>query len=163
MCDQPGCRDTANDWGADDLTYDLWLRWQTTHDPALPSLGAALAGVLPDWAGACNLPACGAGSDVPEWDAIAAIRDYQVTGDPAGARRSRGRVRASSQRGDAFSVGACPDIRYQQPAGGSNQLKTLETDGNAIEGRDPALPGDRRGRLPRRRREDATRRSGRTS
>src|SRR5262249_17454842 len=32
----------------------------------------------------------------------------------------------------AFALGACPEIRYQQPAGRDNRLKTLETDANAI-------------------------------
>ncbi len=31
-----------------------------------------------------------------------------------------------------FARGACPEIRYQQPEGEANQLKTLETDANAI-------------------------------
>src|SRR5262249_38110919 len=32
----------------------------------------------------------------------------------------------------AFALGACPEIRYQQPAGRDNHLKTLESDANGI-------------------------------
>lgn len=130
MCDRAGCPAAANDWGADDLTYVLWLRWQVSHDSSIPPLAAALAKALPDYAGACDLPGCASWSDVPEWDTIAAIRDYEVSGDPQALARAEAAF-GSVQNGNAFSLGACPEIRYQQPSGGSNLLKTLETDGNA--------------------------------
>jgi hypothetical protein len=39
LCLLAGCPITNQDWGADSLTYDLYLRWQTTHDRSLvPSL-----------------------------------------------------------------------------------------------------------------------------
>ena len=53
-----------------------------------------------------------------------------------------------------------PTSDYQQPSGGQNHLKTLETDANADQGRDPALPGDRRAGLPCVARPRATRRCG---
>jgi len=67
---------------------------------------------------------------VPEWDAIAAIRDFQLTGDPQALATAEAAF-AFVHDGNAFSLGACADIPYQQPSGGTNRLKTLESEGNA--------------------------------
>ncbi len=130
-CDAPGCAATDSDWGADSLTYTLFLRWQTAGDASIPPVMEALTEKAPAYPASCDLPSCGSWSDVPEWDAIAAVREYQVTGSPqalANARAAFGLVEHS----DAYALGACPDILYQQPGGGENRLKTLETDANAI-------------------------------
>jgi hypothetical protein len=65
------------------------------------------------------------------WDTIAAVREYQVTGDPAALRDAEAAFEFD-EGSNAYALGACPEIRYQQPAGQINELKTLETDGNAI-------------------------------
>ena len=82
--------------------------------------------------GHCDLPSCQSWSDVPQWDAIAALRENEVLGDdPAALAKARAAF-AYVENGSAFALGACPDVRYQQPAGGSTDLKTLETDSNAV-------------------------------
>jgi hypothetical protein len=68
---------------------------------------------------------------VPEWDAIADVREYQVTHDPRALAKAKAAF-AYVEQAQVFAVGACPDIRYQQPDGEANKLKTLETDANAI-------------------------------
>jgi len=130
-CNAAGCPHSNSDWGVDSLTYVLWLRWQLAHDGSIPPVMSALAAAAPGYDGACSLPSCGSWSDVPEWDAIAAAREYQVTGDPQALAKAEAAFRFVED-GDAFTLGACPDVRYQQPAGQLNHLKTLETDANAI-------------------------------
>jgi hypothetical protein len=130
MCDQANCWTTNSDWGADSLTYALWLRWETTRHPAVPPVLRGLLATTQQYPPPCTSN-CTSGSDVPEWDAIAAVREYQVLGDPvalADARAAFDFVEGSN----AFALGACPEIRYQQSYGSENHLKTLETDSNAI-------------------------------
>jgi hypothetical protein len=129
-CDAPDCGQSNSDWGADSLTYALWLRWQTTRDPAVPPVMRELLATAPSYPGPCT-GTCGSWSDVPEWDAIAALREYQVLGDPVALAKARAAF-AFVDGASVFALGACPDIRYQQPHGQNNQLKTLETDANAI-------------------------------
>ena len=130
-CDRPNCSPANSDWGVDSLTYVLSLRWQTAHDPAVPPVMAALTATAPSYPAACTGVSCRSWSDVPEWDAIAAARAYEVTARPGGAREGQGRLRVR-RRLDVYALGACPDIRYQQPFGQANRLKTLETDANAV-------------------------------
>jgi hypothetical protein len=122
------CGTQDADWGADDLTAALYLDWLTTKDPSLVStfreLGAANRGYAP-----CT-GACTAWSDVPMWDALAAVREYDVTQD----RRFLGKAVAdftSVTRSELYAQGACPEIDYQRPNGATG-LKTLETDANRI-------------------------------
>ncbi len=130
-CDVSGaCRQGNGDWGEDSFTYALWLRWQTTHDPAVLPAMRELFATAPSYPAPC-VGACGAWSDVPEWDAIAALREYAVLNDP-NALGKAGLAFGFVEGSDAYALGACPDIRYQQPHGQDNQLKTLETDANAI-------------------------------
>src|SRR5262249_43340615 len=79
----------------------------------------------------CAQEPCGSWSDVPEWDAIALVREYEATRDPAALAKAEAAF-AFVERSQVFALGACPQIRYQQPGGGANRLKTLETDANAI-------------------------------
>jgi hypothetical protein len=130
-CDRPGCDQTASDWGADSLTYALALRWQLSKDSSIPPVMAALAASSPSYGTPCLLPSCGSWSDQPLWDAIADVRAYQVTGDPQTLAKAE-QTFAFVEGSDAFALGACPDIRYQQPSGQDNRLKTLETDANGI-------------------------------
>jgi hypothetical protein len=130
-CNVPGCAKTDSDWGSDSLTYTLYLRWETTGDAALLPVLEALSGNAPTYPSPCELPACSSWSDVPQWDTIAAVREYQATHDPEALAKARAAYQFV-EGSNAFALGSCPTIRYQQPGGGGNDLKTLETDANAI-------------------------------
>jgi hypothetical protein len=132
MCSRAGCPLRNEDWGADALTYALYLRWLTTHDDSLTPAFAALAKSSPTYGQACRTRACTQWSDVPEWDAVAALREYAALGhDPDVLAKAKAAYDAVEQS-TAYALGACPEIRYQLPFGGDNHLKTLETDSNAI-------------------------------
>ncbi len=130
-CNAADCPASNTDWGVDSLTYALALRWQTAHDSSIPPVMSALTGAAPRYPGPCTGSSCGSWSDVPEWDAIAAVREYQVTGDPNALAKAEAAF-AFVEGSDVYALGACPDIRYQQPFGQQNKLKTLETDANAV-------------------------------
>jgi hypothetical protein len=132
VCDAPSCGQDNQDWGADDLTYALYLRWETTRDPSVPPVMSALAATAPAYGPPCELPSCSSWSDVPQWDSIAASREAEVLGGDAQALAKAEGAFAFVQDANAYALGACPDVRYQQPSGGGNKLKTLESDGNAI-------------------------------
>lgn len=131
-CNTTGCGAGNLDWGNDSLTYALALRYDATHEADLKAQLLALIGTAHDYPAPCvNTSGCSGWSDVPEWDTIALMDEYQATGDPAALTKAEaafGFVEQSS----AYALGACPRIRYQQPYGQDNHLKTLETDGNAI-------------------------------
>ena len=144
---------TNQDHGDDALTTVLYLRWTTTHDPALVPIFAALAKTAVTYLPPCRTNACDEWSDYPLWDSIAATETWRVTGDPhalANARIGYTAVRHAT----VYTLGACPEILYQQPFGGSKtyQLKTLETDANLVkaalllwqETREPAYLADAR-------------------
>jgi len=90
----------------------------------------ALIPTSPAYGSACTAPPCG-WSDVPAWDAIASLREYEVTRDPRALARAEAAF-AYVEGASVFALGACPRIRYQQPDGEANRLKTLETDANMI-------------------------------
>lgn len=127
-----GCPTRASDWGADTLTATLALRRETAHDAAaVPALRMLLAR-LPRYAPPCAGAPCAAWSDVPLWDAVAALQAGRATGDVADARRVARAAFARVARARVYALGACPGIDYQQPFGGANRLKTLETDANYV-------------------------------
>jgi hypothetical protein len=130
-CNAADCPTGNTDWGVDSLTYALALGWQTAHDESIPPVMSALTVAAPRWPGPCSGPSCGSWSDVPEWDSIAAVREYQVTGVPDALAKAEAAF-AFVEGSDVYGLGACPDIRYQQPFGQQNRLKTLETDANAV-------------------------------
>ncbi len=132
MCLNAGCPITNQDWGADALTYDLYLDWQTTRDPAISAVLHRLSGSTHDYR-VCHGSTCTQWSDVPLWDSVAASREYEATGGDAGALEHAEHAFDAVQEGNAYYArGACPEIRYQQPFGGRTQLKTLETDSNYV-------------------------------
>ncbi len=90
----------------------------------------ALIPTSPVYGAACSARPCG-WSDVPAWDAIASLREYEVTRDPRALARAQAAFAYVEDAG-VFALGACPRIRYQQPEGEANRLKTLETDANMI-------------------------------
>jgi hypothetical protein len=110
----------------------LALRHATTHDATLLAPLRALTASAPTYPAPCASPdGCESWSDVPEWDAIALADEYQATGDPTALAKARAAFAFVEQSG-AYGGGACPSVHYQQPGGRDNQLKTLETDGNAV-------------------------------
>jgi len=125
------CRASNSDWGADSLTYTLFFHWKTTRDASVVPYFKTLEQTAPMYGGPCIGSACKSWSDVPEWDSVAASRDYEITADALALTKAKAayeRVEGS----DAYALGACPKIRYQIPFGGGGGLKTLETDANAI-------------------------------
>lgn len=124
---------TNQDHGDDALTTVLYLRWTATHDPALVPIFAALAKTAVTYAAPCRTKACDVWSDYPFWDSIAASETWRISGDPKALANARTAYEAVAGS-NAYALGACPDILYQQPFGGpaTYRLKTLETDANAI-------------------------------
>ncbi len=131
QCNSPNCAQANSDWGADSLTYALYLSSATKPDSSIPPVMSALTATAPNYPGPCTIPSCGSWSDVPQWDTIADIREYEVTRDPQALAKAEAAFEFA-EGSNAYALGACPDIRYQQPSGQLNHLKTLETDANAI-------------------------------
>ncbi len=128
MCVPAICRSKNFDWGADSLTYALFLHWQVTADKQVKPIMAALTATARHYG-----PSSTGWSDVPMWDTIADVREYQVTGNPAALAKAEAAFTYVDSTGAAhFAAGACPKIDYQSPGGGTNDLKTLETDSNYI-------------------------------
>jgi hypothetical protein len=132
MCSQTGCPLRNEDWGADALTFALYLRWKTTRASALVPAFAALAKSSPTYGTPCRAKPCTQWSDIPEWDAVAALREYAAIDHDRAVLAKAKAAYDVVERSTAYALGACPSIRYQQPFGGDNKLKTLETDSNAI-------------------------------
>lgn len=132
-----GCGSGNRDWGADSMTYTLFLRWKVNHhDASVVSDLTTLSQTAPRDGPACQSPhGCRPWSDAPLWDSIALGREYEVTGLNNATILSKEEAAFNVVNGAGSSVyafGACPGIHYQQPGGGKNKLKTLETDSNYI-------------------------------
>lgn len=131
-CDAVACATSDSDWGADSLTYALALRFRATRDPGLARILGALAATAPMYPAPCRGPnGCGSWSDVPEWDAVALADEYEATHDRVALAKAEAAYAFVDGSG-AYALGACPRIRFQQPGGGSNRLKTLETEANSL-------------------------------
>jgi hypothetical protein len=130
MCVPNECGSADHDWGADSLTYTLFLRWKVAHDASIVPIMSALGATAREY-GPCRLGSCRYWSDVPMWDSIAATREFEIARNPAMLRKA---VHAFEvvDRSNAFALGACPTIDFQRAAGGETGLKTLETDSNYI-------------------------------
>ncbi|MBA2285784.1 MAG: hypothetical protein H0W02_09895 [Ktedonobacteraceae bacterium] len=132
-----GCGASNQDWGADSLTYTLFLRWKINHHDAsvVPDL-TTLSHTAPGYSAPCQTAqGCGQWSDVPVWDSIALGREYEVTGLNSGRILAKEEAAFNVVDGagpSVYAFGACPSIHYQLPGGGGNKLKTLETDSNYI-------------------------------
>ncbi|HEX4622407.1 MAG TPA: hypothetical protein VH208_12660 [Myxococcaceae bacterium] len=127
-----GCGRGNRDWGNDSLTFTLFMRWNATHDPSLVPLFQELENSATDYVGlTCNGIDCPDWSDMPAWDAVAAERDFEVTGDAHALQIALDAYRHVSDA-SAYAQGACPDILYQRAGGGGGGLKTLETESNLI-------------------------------
>jgi hypothetical protein len=73
---------------------------------------------------------CARWSDAPLWDAVAGVREYDATGDPAALDKAVLDYQSPTQS-NLYALGACPAIDYQQP-GGATGTKTLETTANRV-------------------------------
>jgi hypothetical protein len=125
MCVPLRCSTANRDWGADSLTYVLFMHWSISHDQGVPPIMRVLTRTSPKFHH--NV------SDVPLWDSIAASREYQVTGRPLALRKAEndfGYVADNAAK--LFARGACPSILYQRADGGSTDVKTLETGSNYV-------------------------------
>ena len=128
MCLPAICDQKNFDWGSDSLTYALYFRWELTHDRSAAPIMTGLIGTAHQYG-----PADGGWSDVPEWDAVADIREYQTTGNVVALSKAEAAFNlVDSVDKASFAAGSCPSIDYQKPGGGTNQLKTLETDSNYL-------------------------------
>jgi hypothetical protein len=126
-----GCGTRYKDWGADAMTYALHMRGRTASDPDVVPMMRALNATGPTY-GTCTAAKCPSWSDTPLWDAIAALREHQVTGEASALARARQGF-DFVDLATRFALGACPTINYQRPGGGAGYyLKTLETDSNYI-------------------------------
>ncbi|MGI9004998.1 MAG: hypothetical protein ACR2FU_02175 [Streptosporangiaceae bacterium] len=128
MCVPAICNQRNTDWGADSLTYTLYLRWQLTRYPAARTIMTSLAGTA-----SLYTASDGRWSDGPEWDAIADIREYQVTGSAIALQKAEAAFAlVDSTDAARFALGACPGIDYQRAYGAAGKVKTLETDSNYV-------------------------------
>ena len=127
-CAPDTCGSTATDWGADSMTYAFYLYWRTTHDNSIGPIMEELSQRQPTYTASINQ-----WSDVPVWDSIAQSRIYSITQNPNALSKAKsGFAFVDSFKASSFAAGACPSINYQQPGGGRNKLKTLETDANYV-------------------------------
>jgi len=115
---------TNSDWGADSLIDVLYERWLLTHEEPVAE---TFANIVADEPG----DTLGGFSDVPMWDAVAAIRAFDVTRDPRALAEARREYHAlaSSTR---YALDPCRALDFQIRDGGGGGLKTLETDANRI-------------------------------
>ena len=133
-----GCAGQNTDWGADSLTYTLFLRWKINpHDSSVIPYLQTLAQTAPTWQAPCQSTyGCRQPwSDQPLWDSIALGDEYEATGLTNSSILFKEQAAFNVVDGAAPSIflsGACPSIHYQQPGGGANQVKTLESDSNYI-------------------------------
>jgi hypothetical protein len=130
LCLGAACGATDQDWGADSLTGVLTLRWRTDHDPSLLAFARALERSAPRYA-VCRGARCAGWSDVPLWDAVAALQLHAMTGDRSALATAQAAY-ASVAGSDVYARGACPALDYQRPFGQGGGLKTLETDANRV-------------------------------
>lgn len=126
-CETANCGHSHGDWAADSMTTVLYERWLLTGDPTIV---VAMRGLEDERRTVqANAPAASF-SDVPVWDAVAAIRAFDVTRDVAALQHAQSAY-GSVASGNRFGGGACPQIDYQISTHGGN-LKTLETDANRL-------------------------------
>jgi hypothetical protein len=127
-CLDPICGAGNVDWGADSMTGVLYERWLLTKDAGVAAIARELERTAPHY-GPCKAPGCKNWSDVPMWDAVAALRTYDMTHDAEALRNAQAAYAAVADS-DVYAVGACPSLDYQRPHAESGGLKTLETDAN---------------------------------
>jgi len=127
VCVPVRCGAQNLDWGSDSLTYALYLHWLISRDPRVRPMMNALAGTALSYTAQTS-----SSSDVPAWDSIADMREYQVTGNPSALAKAEAAFGWLVGKAPAFALGACPGIVYQLPDGGGTLLKTMESDSNYV-------------------------------
>jgi hypothetical protein len=128
MCVGAKCNTKNRDWGSDALTNTLAFRWALTHDPSVLPYLRRLATTAHIWV-ASDVGS----SDTAVWDAVADLREYQVTGSKIALAKAEAAFSwVDSVLARAFAAGSCPQIDYQWPHGRRTDLKTLETGSNYI-------------------------------
>jgi hypothetical protein len=131
-CDRAPCKLVQGDWGADAAVYTLYLRWATARDWGVAHIASDLVRTATRYPAPCIALPCSSWSDVPAWDAIALVREYQMTGNRYALLLAK-RAFSFVDNARVFRLGACPDIPYQLPGGRKGyDLKTLETGSNHI-------------------------------
>ena len=128
LCLSGACGTATNDWAADSLTGVLYERWKLTGDASLLGDLRQLEAANPGY-GPCA-GSCTRWSDEPLWDAVAGVREYDVTGDPVALDKAILDYQSPTQS-SLYALGACPAIDYQQPNGVTG-TKTLETTANRV-------------------------------
>jgi len=119
------CAEAVNsDWGADSLIDVLYERWLLTRDPAVAETFKNIVAGQPG-------NTLGGFSDVPMWDAVAAIRAYDVTHDQRALLEAEQEYHALTSS-TQFALDPCRAIDGQIRDGGGGGIKTLETDSNRI-------------------------------
>lgn len=131
-CDRQDCKRIAGDWGADSATNALYLRWNLTRDTHIRTVMAQLLQSAARYAATCRTAPCGAWSDTAAWDAVAIMREGEVTGNKRQAVALAVPALRFALASHAFAGGACRDIPYQAPQPSALHAKTLETGANAI-------------------------------
>jgi hypothetical protein len=131
-CNAPACPEANSDWGTDSMTDALYLRWTATHDPAIRTVMARLVETEPHYPDPCPHAACPWWSDTPAWDAVTLMREYEILGNDSRALAGAQQAFRYLSQSHAFTGGACPDIPYQLPQPSGIDVKSLETDANAI-------------------------------
>ncbi len=151
LCSPSLCGSADQDWGADSLTYTLALRERTRPAPALLRTLAQLALAAPRYPAACSGRSCVGWSDVPSGmrsPSRASTRPHTSRGP---SRRRRRPSRSSRTRPCTRAVRALRS-GTSSPTEAANDLKTLETDGNAIKAALLLYARAARRRIPRDRR-----------
>jgi hypothetical protein len=122
------CNTKNRDWGADVLTNILAFRWKLTRDRSVLPLVQRLIQTSHSYAP--NQPGS---SDTAMWDAVADVREYQVTGSKLALHKAEAAFSWLTSRQQAgFAAGACPSVDYQWTNRNRGDLKTLETGSNYI-------------------------------
>jgi hypothetical protein len=128
MCVPVICNTKNRDWGADALTDTLYFRWVLTRDATVLPYLRRLSLTSHLW-----VPADDGSSDTAMWDAVAEMREYQVTGSTVALAKAEAAFRwVDTLKSAEFGSGACPRVDYQWPHGRRSDLKTLETGSNYV-------------------------------
>lgn len=128
MCVPVICNTKNRDWGADALTNTLYFRWMLTRDSSVLPYLRRLSLTSHLW-----VPADIGSSDTAMWDAVAEMREYQVTGSRVALAKAEAAFRwVDTLEAANFGSGACPQVDFQWPHGRRSDLKTLETGSNYV-------------------------------
>jgi len=132
LCPAANCPQSASDSGADALSYNAYFGWKPLHDNSYVPYMSKLVTSAPTYGPPCRNATCRLRSDVPMWDAVALMRLYDGTDSSATAMNKTLAALAALDGATVYARGACPDIAYREPFGGTDKLKTLATESNYV-------------------------------